>query len=263
MSLQSKCLINGSIRSYSTLVSSQVKHTTFVPFATLGLNNHVSFGAPSVIADGVVVVKHTVSTAPFVPLGNSVQKKKEFTHTLTDAQIAEIQKLRPTLSQKALAEKFNTSKHVIARLARQDPAARQALIDNFQIRSPRQPVNVPERKSRVALWLAKNQQREYDLKVLGRASAFEDMNLFRRIKTQGAALANEETFDAMEAGKALLRSNSLNFDDDEEAAAKREKKKENASKSTSRRRKIITDKEKGLVNKAKKAKAKILSMMDD
>ncbi|GAM27568.1 hypothetical protein SAMD00019534_107440 [Acytostelium subglobosum LB1] len=235
--------------------SKSIKVTTF---STMTLNQHVTFTPPVLQPNGTVIVGHTTEEKPFVPLG---LPKRVLKHELTQEQLTEIQKLRDEgWSQKKLAEKFSTTAYIIARVSHVNAATKQKLIDNFQIKAPKEKVDVDERKQRVSLWLEKNQQREYDEKVLRSARGYEDIKMFRRAKHEYNYMANQETYDAIIAGQEMLKP-KITDDDAEEKKRKKEEKKDR--KSTARRRAHISDKEKSRVNKPKKAKDKLLSMMDE
>eukprot|EP01132_Coremiostelium_polycephalum_P002612 gene2612-3237_t len=159
----------------------------------LGLNQSISF-SNVVESDGSIIIKHKVEDIPFLPTSLT---KRPFNHNLTPEQVEEIQKLRPTMSQKQLAEKFNTSKYIIGRVSRCSPETRQKLIDNFQIKTPKQFVSEDVKKSRLSLWLQKNTQREYDMKVLKAAKAYETIKSFRTAKNLYNFEANQETYDIL------------------------------------------------------------------
>ncbi|EFA81879.1 hypothetical protein PPL_05111 [Heterostelium album PN500] len=247
-------------RSYSTTTSTAAAAVK-QQFSFIGLNQHVTFNAPVLKSNGTVLVSHQVEEKPFVPVGI---QKKPLKHTFTEAQIGEMQQLRNDgQSQKKVAEKFETTPYIVGRLTKVSPEIRQRLIDNHQIRAPKVADSEETKKMRVDLWTAKNQQREYDMKVIKAAKSYEEIKYFRRAKHEIAYMANEETYDAMVSGQELLKPTlELDEDDLEQRKLKEEKKKEK-KKSTARRRSYITDKEKARVNKQKKAKAQILSMMDD
>ncbi|KYQ92062.1 hypothetical protein DLAC_06898 [Tieghemostelium lacteum] len=232
------------VRCYSNIATAEIKVTTVSDpskiFSTLGLNQQITFSGVQRLGNGNVSIKHTSVDKPFQP---TPVTKKQFTHTLTPEQIEEVKKLRPTHTQKQLAEKFQTSKFVISKLSQCTPEQRQKLIDNYQIKTPKDQMNnrhnltEEQKKLRLQLWIQKNQQREYDQKVLRSAQGYERARQFRRMKNEYNFEANQETYDFL-----MRRQQSSSDDKKERILTPEEKKAKLKAQSKLRRRKVTSEK---------------------
>ncbi|KAN0009019.1 hypothetical protein ACTFIU_008909 [Dictyostelium citrinum] len=232
------------VNRYYSSSSNEIKHTTIVSngyggmLNILGQNQHVTFNKiEHNTAGNYVICKHQVENKPFEP---TIVTKKVFEHRLTDAQIEEIQKLRSTNSQKKLAEKFNTTPYIISRVSKSSPEKRQSLIDQFLIKNPNKIVESEDvKKSRLQDWFQRNQQREYDQKVIKAATAFERIRRHRHALNVYNHRAHQETYDLFaNAQKAKFEDNKPKVFTMEE---KRAKEKE---LSKLRRRKVVSEKDK-------------------
>ncbi|KAK5575663.1 hypothetical protein RB653_006796 [Dictyostelium firmibasis] len=223
--------------------SGEIKHTTLVNngfggmLNILGQNQSVKFTTPIIEDNGTVVVRHQVENKPFEP---TFVNKKVFKNQLTETQVEEIHKLRPTQSQKQLAEKFNTTPYIISRVSRTTPEKRQSMIDQFLIKNPNKLVEDPtEKKIRLQKWVEQSQQREYDQKVLKAAQSFERIKRHRTALNVFNNRSHQETYDL------FANSQKSKFEDNKpKIFTMEEKRAKEKALSKLRRRKVVTEKDK-------------------
>ncbi|EGG24896.1 hypothetical protein DFA_03141 [Cavenderia fasciculata] len=241
-----------TVNTPTTVGTKEFKIKTF-SFGQLGVNQHVTF-QPAKFDEHTssIVVGHAVESKPFEA---PTLLRTSYSHTLADKTVQEIIKLRPTMSQKQLADKFQTTKQVIARVCRAPEDQLQKRIDTFQVKKTRVVEPADVKKQRYDSWVDKMKQREYDNKVISKAKGHEDQIYFRASKHELAFLANQDTYDAMVSGYDLVRP------DQKEDTEKKDKKP--VVKQVGRKRRHVTEKEKLKVNKAKSAKMRLLGRMED
>ncbi|EAL72363.1 hypothetical protein DDB_G0270026 [Dictyostelium discoideum AX4] len=224
--------------------SGEIKHTTIVSngfggmLNILGENQHVTFNKIEYNADGdYAICKHQVENKPFEP---TIVSKKVFESRLTDAQIGEIQKLRSTNSQKQLAEKFQTTPYIISRVSRGTPEKRQSLIDQFLLKNPKKIVDSEDvKKNRLQDWFQRNQQREYEQKVIKAATSFE------RIKRQRHSLNAHNQRIHKESYEFVQKSQISESEENQPRVFTMEEKRAKEKElSKLRRRKVTTEKDK-------------------
>ncbi|KAN0042856.1 hypothetical protein ACTA71_010486 [Dictyostelium dimigraforme] len=240
--------------------SNEIKHTTLTSngfggmLDTLGQNQHVTFDKIVYYPNDYAICKHHVENKPFEP---TIVSKKVFESRLTDTQIEEIQKLRSTNSQKQLAEKFNTTPYIIARVSKCPPEKRQSLIDQFLIKNPNKLVESEDvKKNRLQEWFQRSKQREYDQKVIKAAESFERIKRHRTALNQYNHRAHQETYDL------FANSQKTKFEDSKpKVLTMDEKRAKEKELSKLRRRKVVSQKEKineSLVRSKNKTEKKIL-----
>ncbi|KAM9999772.1 hypothetical protein ACTFIZ_008219 [Dictyostelium cf. discoideum] len=227
-------------RFYST--SGQIKHTTIVSngfggmLNILGENQHVTFNKIEYNTD-YAICKHQVENKPFEP---TIVSKKEFKSRLTNDQIEEIKKLRPTNSQKQLAEKFKTSSYIISRVSRGTPEKRQLLIDQFLLKNPKKIVESNDvKKTRLEDWFQRNQQREYEQKVIKAATSFERIKRQRHSINAHNQRIHKESYEFVQ--KSLI---SESEESQPKVFTMEEKRAREKELSKLRRRKVTTEKDK-------------------
>ncbi|KAF2075762.1 hypothetical protein CYY_002944 [Polysphondylium violaceum] len=231
-----------SIRSYSTgtaapsfqIHSSRSLSAKSTSFTTLGSNQAISFTTP-VSNNTTITVSHNPVSKAFVP---TAVTEKVLKHDLTEDQIKEIQTLRATMSQKQLAKKFNTHSNVISHISRAPQAVRDKLIAEYRLKPSVKVIDSPEvKQTRLELWLKKNQQREYDNKVIKSAESHERNIEWRRSKNEFNRRGNQETFDF------LLNRQETGFQTSKVKVLTPEQKKAIEKQQQGiRRRKVVDDK---------------------
>ncbi|EGC38272.1 hypothetical protein DICPUDRAFT_45970 [Dictyostelium purpureum] len=216
----------------------------------LGQNQAVQFSTP-ISKGNTVIFKHPVEQIPFQP---KKIHKKTLEHNFKENEINQMKKLRVEgKSLEKIAEQYKTQSKVVSVLTKSDPAVRQIQIENHRIKGPKSQESAEIKKARLEEWTKKNQQREYDLKVIKAAESHERIIRQRRDINEMNTIGHQESFDMIlknQTRDALKNQQKFLTPDEKKSRAK--------MLSNLRRRKVVDDvsKKQEMAQRAKNKTAK-------